>query len=885
MKRLIILPLILLLVISTAAGQTPEKRRYKATEITIPPVINGILDEDIWIKEGTWDDGFTQNRPYNGKPSTQRTDFKILFDKDNLYVAIKAFDSSPDSIVNRLTRRDQADGDLVGIIIDSFHDLRTGFLFGVSSAGVKYDQVFSDDGQKEDASWEPNWWVKTTLNKEGWVAEMKIPFSQLRFEKNSGDVWGFDIARIEYRNDEQTFWQHIPRDAPGFIHLMGELTGLEKIKPRKIFDVTPYDVSKFETFKADPNNPFTAKGNKFGFNGGLDAKVGITNNMTMDLTINPDFGQVEADPSEVNLTAYETFFREKRPFFIEGNNITNFNIGIGDGDVGNDNLFYSRRIGRSPQVGPDINSDAHFKMPMATPILGATKLTGKTQDGLSLGFVEAVTAEVKAKIDFEGETSYQTVEPFTNYLVGRVQKDFNEGKTIIGGIFTGANRFLDNRLTDYLHKSAYSGGFDFTQYFKNKNWMFNLNAAFSQVNGSAKAITSTQMSSARYYQRPDNNYTRFDTTRTSLMGSGGRMQIMKMNGHLFLLGAVTWKTPGFETNDLGYLREADQMISVIAAGYSEWDPKWIYRSYNFNADIFLMNNFGGDITTSGFEWNASTTLKNYWRVWTGGNLLSSSLSTGMLRGGPMMKLPGNLYTRLGVSTDYHKKLSLSVFANRSVGLEKNSNSLYTEIEFAYKPTNYISFTLTPSYNKSYSELQYVTYLTYNNSDRYVFAGIDQKTISASLRINLNLSPNLTLQYWGQPFIASGKYHDYKYILNPLADRYTDRFHTYSPDEIIDQGDNYEIHENPDLNDNYQIGKSDFNYKAFLSNLVIRWEYSPGSSVYLVWSQTRNGVDQVGTLDYFNNLGNLFNRRLFRENENYDLKNVFLVKFSYRFGLK
>jgi hypothetical protein len=884
MKRILISFLSLFLIITFIPAQTPEKKQYKALKIMTPPVINGILDDEAW-KDGQWDDDFTQNRPYNGRAGTQKTEFKILFDENNLYVAIKAYDTSPDSIVNRLTRRDNADGDLAGIILDSFHDLRTGFLFGVSSAGVKYDQMFTDDGQNESSSWDPNWWVKTSINKEGWVAEMKIPFSQVRFEKNSGDVWGLDIARIIYRNNEQDFWQHIPRDAPGFIHLMGEVSGLEQIKPRKIFDVTPYGVAKAETFKSVPGNPFLEKGKKYGLNGGIDAKIGVTNNMTMDLTINPDFGQVEADPSEVNLSAYETFFSEKRPFFIEGNNITNFNLGVGNGDIGNDNLFYSRRIGRRPQGNPDLDDGSYADIPTATTILGAAKLTGKTKNGLSLGFIEAVTAEEKAKIDNKGERTYQTVEPLTNYFVGRVQKDYNEGKTILGGILTSTNRDLDANLANYMHKSAYSGGIDFTQYFKNKNWKFNLSAAFSQVKGTKKALEYTQMSSARYYQRPDNNYTRFDTTRTSLVGSGGRMMIEKLNGHLYLAGATIWKSPGFETNDLGYLREADQILSGAAAGYNQWEPKGIYRSYNINGDAFIMNNFGGNIIGKVFEWNASMELKNYWSVWTGGNLQSSSLSAGMLRGGPMMKLPGSTYARIGFSTDYRKKLTFDVYLNGSKGWENYSGNLNTGVDLSYKPTNYISFTVSPAYSKSFSELQYVTILTYNNSDRYLFASIDRKTISASLRVNLNLSPNLTFQYWGQPYVASGKYYDYKYILDPMAKSYRDRFHTYTTNQITAGSDNYSIDENTDGTVDYSFGKTDFNYKAFLSNLVIRWEYSPGSSVYLVWSQTRSGYNPTGNMDYFNDMGDLFDRKLFKEDDNFDLKNVFLVKFSYRFGLK
>lgn len=880
MKRYLTAFLTFLVINAITFGQSAEngKKQYKAVKVATPPVINGILDDEAW-QNGIWIDDFTQFEPYNGRAASQRTEFKIIFDEDNLYVAFKAFDTSPDSIVNRLSRRDNSDGDLVGIILDSYHDLRTGFLFGISSSGVKYDLVFTNDGQNEDSSWDPNWWGKTSINNEGWIAEMKIPFSQVRFEKNSGDIWGLQVARVLYRKNETTFWQHIPKDAPGLVHLFGELAGLENIKPRKIFDVTPYAVGKIETFKAEPGNPFLEKGRLSKINGGIDAKIGVTNNMTMDLTINPDFGQVEADPSEVNLSAYETFFSEKRPFFVEGNNITSFGIGIGDGDVGNDNLFYSRRIGRRPQGYPELQDGMYADVPKATTIIGAAKLTGKTKNGLSLGFIEAVTAEEKAEIYKEGETTYETVEPLTNYFVGRVQKDFNEGKTIIGGMLTSTYRDLVPSLEDLMHKSALSGGIDFTQYFKEKKWMFNLNAALSQVSGTQAAIENTQRSSARYYQRPDNDYVKFDPTRTSLTGSGGRMQFGKLNGHLNIMGAMIWKTPGFETNDLGYLREADQVLSVLWFGYSQWEPKWIYRRYNINADVFLINNFGGDIVTKGFEWNFSTTLKNYWNFWTGGNLGTKMQDATMLRGGPMMTLPGRAQFRLGFSTDYRKKLQLQVFTNFFRGFEKYNTFTNAGIDITYKPTNYLSISINPGYNKSFSELQYVTKTSFDNNDRYIFASIDRNTLNASLRVNLNITPDLTLQYWGQPFVASGKYYDHKYILDPMADKYSDRFHKYADDQIFIGSDSFDIDENTDGTIDYGFDRTDFNVQEFLSNFVVRWEYSPGSTVYLVWSQTRSGFNSSGTMDYFNDMGDLFNADLNKPH------NVFLVKFSYRFGLK
>ena len=877
MTRIIILSMSAIFFFQIGFGQTTEKKQYTATRIITPPVINGILDDEAW-KSGTWAGGFTQNQPYSGRPESQRTEFKILFDDNNLYVAIKAYDTSPDSIVNRLSRRDQQDGDLAGIIIDSFHDLRTGFLFGVSSTGVKYDHMMTNDGLNDDPTWDPNWWVKTSINSQGWIAEMKIPFSQVRFEKNSGDVWGFDVGRVLYRKNETTYWQHIPKDAPGLMHLFAELKGLEQIRPRKIFDITPYGVARTETFQTVPSNPFQAKGKLSSLNGGIDAKIGVTNNLTMDLTINPDFGQVEADPSEVNLSAFETFFTEKRPFFIEGNNITNFSLGIGDGEMGNDNLFYSRRIGRQPQGYPNLKDGWYADVPVQSTILGAVKLTGKTKNGLSLGFVEAITAPMKAVIDTVGGRMTQTVEPLTSYLVGRVQKDLNNGNTLIGGIFTGTNRQLDADVIRFMHKAAYTGGGDFTQYFHEKNWMFNLNLAFTLVEGSRKAIENTQRSSAHYFQRPDNNYLILDTNRTSLAGSGGRMQIQKLNGHWNFMSATTWKTPRFETNDLGYIRVADQILSVLWTQYNQYEPKWFYRNYNINWDIYSIWNFGADNISKGFEWNANMNLKNFWNVYTGGAIRSNNLDQTILRGGPMMKTPGNVSGRIGLSSDNRKKLILNASVSYTGGFEKCSNDFSAGAGISFKPTNWLVVSFNPGIGRSFSELQYVTSLNVNAREKYIFASIDRKTLSTSFRVNLNLSPNLTLQYWGQPFFATGKYYNHKLITDPMATRYRDRFRIYSENQIALVGNAYNIDENANGSTDYSFDNRDFNVQDFLSNLVIRWEYNPGSSVYFVWSQTRNS-STGSDMDILNDMGKLFSTT---DNKPH---NVFLIKFSYRFGLK
>ena len=883
MKRILAGFLSFILFAAVTSGQGEEKAKYRAVRVLDPPVINGTLDDEAW-KAGTWAGGFTQWEPYNGREPSQRTEFKILFDDENLYVAIKAYDTSPDSIVRRLTRRDNTDGDMVAVIFDSYHDLRTGFWFGVSAGGVRNDEFMSNDGQNEDSSWDPNWWVKTSVDREGLNAEMKIPFSQLRFEKNSDGVWGLEVIRVTYRKNETSIWQAIPHDAPGLIHLMGEMTGLEGIKPRKILDITPYGVAKTERYKSEPGNPFaTGKGSNL--NAGLDAKIGVTNNLTVDLSVNPDFGQVEADPSVVNLSAFETFFEEKRPFFIEGNNITNFGIGIGDGGLGNDNLFYSRRIGRRPQGNAE-SFGGYVDSPESTSIIGAAKLTGKTQNGLSVGFLEAVTAREDALVDTNGTRMSQAVEPLTNYFVGRVQRDIKSGNTIIGGMVTGVNRYMQDiplvgeesgNLINRLPGTAYTGGLDFTQYFKEKTYMFNVNAAFSRIHGTEQAILRAQQSSARYFQRPG-SYVSLDSTRRSLTGSGGRVQFQKSgNGHFQFLTAFLWKTPGFEINDLGYQRDADQLLEVFWVGYRLWEPKSFYRSVNINFNQYTTWNFAGDHLSDGGNINGNISFKNYWQAGGGAEINVNRVSNTLLRGGPLIKMPGSVNGWFFVQTDNRKKLILSANGNFGSMFLNGASNLGISPGITFKPANTLTMSVSPSFSKSFNELQYIDQTSYGPLNRYLFGSIDQKVISLSFRLNFNFTPDMTLQYWGQPFIASGKYYDFKYITNSWASDYQDRFSVLDQDRIhLVNNEYYSIDENGDNTEDYTFDKPDFNVREFLSNLVIRWEYNPGSSLYLVWSQTRSDSDPEGEMDYFDNMGDLFR---------YRPHNIFLVKFSYRFGLK
>jgi len=839
------------------------------------PVIDGNLDDPAW-QSAEWATDFIQHEPYEGNPPSQETAFKILYDDDNVYVAFRAFDTNPDSIVRRLTRKDDIDGDFVGIMFDSYLDYRTAFAFIVSSAGVKMDLIISNDGENEDDTWDPIWWVKTSVDDKGWTAEMKIPLSQLRFDKDKEQIWGLEAIRSLYRKDEKSFWQHIPRDAPGFVHLFGELHGLSDITPKKQIEIAPYVVASTERFKKEEANPF-ATGKLNGINAGIDGKIGVTNNMIIDFTLNPDFGQVEADPSRVNLSAFEIFFEEKRPFFIEGKNIFNSPLNFfDDDDLGAENLFYSRRIGRSPQHWPDLEDNEYADVPTSTTILGAAKLTGKTKNGLSVGILESVTANEKAEIDKESERRFETVEPLTNYSVTRIQKDYNKGNTILGGVFTTTNRSIKDPALNFLHTSAYTGGFDFSHSWKERTYSVMIKTCFSHVKGSQDALIRTQKSSARYFQRPDNDYAKLDSGRTYLAGHGGTVAVGKFaNGHWRYAGFIFWKSPGLELNDIGFMTQADWIMQVLWAGYRIWEPFSIFRELNINFNQWTIYDFGGNLNYKGGNINLNTQFKNYWYFNAGINPQFAGRSNDILRGGPSMLVPGTTNAWINIASDQRKKFTYGFMISQNWGFEKSGRYQNYGLFLSCQPVNALNISLNPFLNLSDRNLQYVTTMDFEPEDRYIFASIDQKTAGLSLRLNLSITPNLSIQYWGQPFISAGDYTDFKKITDPKADKYTDRYHTFTGDEITyNSTDNiYMVTDEPGMT--YSFSNPDFNIKEFKSNFVARWEYVPGSTLYVVWSQGSSRYNSYGDFNLRKDMNDMIDIHP---------HNIFLIKLSYRFGL-
>lgn len=852
------------------------KKVYNTKRTEIAPQIDGQLNDEVW-NSVSWDGNFTQWEPNEGSKPTQDTKFKILYDAKNLYVAVRCFDTDPSKIVSRLSRRDGFDGDWIEVNIDSYHDFRTGFSFTITAAGVKGDEAISANGSGWDRSWNPIWYAKTAIDDQGWTAEFKIPFTQLRFNDNEEQVWGLQLHRRDFRLEERSLWQRIPRDLPGWVSNFGELRGIKNIKPQKQIEIQPYVVTQMETFQEIPGNPFkTGKDSKL--NLGLDGKIGVTNNLTVDFTINPDFGQVEADPSAIALDGFQIFQEEQRPFFVENKNIFDYRItnSQAGGPFGRDNLFYSRRIGRQPQGYTTAGPGEYVDTPKNSSILGAAKFSGKTKAGWSIGLLEAVTEEETAEIDKNGIRRFEVVEPLTNFFLTRLQKEFNESNTFIGGIFSATNRNLNNTQIDYLHTSAFTGGLDFKHQWNNRDWYVGGNVVLSKVSGSKTAILNTQLSHLRYFQRVDATHVSVDPNRTSLSGHGGNFQIGKTGGEkINFESGVTWRSPGLEMNDMGFQRNADDITHYTWIGYRILKPFSVFRTFRFNYNHWTSFNFEGKHTYLGFNINSRAEFKNNWKLSGGMHYAALDFSDAALRGGPMLRLPSSFNTFAKLDSDSRKKVQYGIEFNQTSG---ESNSFYNynaSLEVRYVPINSFNISVSPSYSYNNENLQYVQTLSYAGASKYLNASLQQDTFSMSIRLNYTIKPNLSIQYYGAPFISRGRYTNFKYITNAKAEQFENRFQKYNQNQLNFDvvNDRYLVDENTDSVTDYSFGNPNFSIVEFQSNLVARWEYIPGSEVFLVWSQGIRGA------------GNPMDKLLPSLNDvifGQKAHNIFLIKATYRF---
>lgn len=884
--RNICLFILLLQSLAAAAQMNPAdsiiRKKYYTQSLSGTITLDGIPSEEAW-NTVEWAGDFIQWQPNEGKPPSQPTSFKILYDEKYLYVAYRCYDAAPDSIVRRMGRRDEFPGDWIEINIDSYHDLRNAFSFTLSASGVRSDEFASSDGNNWDENWNPIWFAKTHMDDQGWTAEVKIPLSQLRYGSESDKVWGLQVTRRFFRKEERSYWQHIPQNSGVWVSRFGELHGLKNIPLHRQVEIAPYVIAQADKYKKEPGNPF-AKGFDTKLTVGLDGKLAVTNDLILDFTINPDFGQVEADPSQVRIDGFQNFFGERRPFFVESRNIFDYQLTGSEagGDYDSDLLFYSRRIGSSPHGYPDVQNGEHVKYPQNTSILGAAKFSGKTKKGWSIGILESITQREMATIDHTGERRKELVEPLTSYFVGRLQKDIKSGNTIIGGIFTAVNR--EKGLSDVLHRSAYSGGLDFLQYWKNRTWYLRGNVVFSQVQGSKEAILNTQTAFEHLFQRAGAPEVSVDSTRTSLTGMGGTVRFGKIGGRQGKRGqilrfetGVTLRSPGLELNDIGFLLTSNQINHFTWAGVHWQRPFFLFRTARINYNHWSRWDYGGQFLYQGFNMNTHATFNNNWQSGTGATWTVYDVSNTDLRGAASMRRPANLTHNIYVTSDFRKKVYVNVGVFNKWGFGNTIKENELEAEITYQPLNALQVSISGSYSHYWRRQdQFVDAVSYNNTTRTIVGEVKQNTLRFTGRLSYNITPDLTLQYYGQPFITRPLYDHFGYVSDPLAAKYDSRFHVFSPGEISFNNGEYTVDENKDGTPDYSFSKPDFNFVQFRSNLVIRWEYKPGSELYLVWSQG-NTPDASSDLDR-PLTKSLFNHAF----SNDQARNIFLVKCTYRF---
>jgi hypothetical protein len=795
-----------------------------------PPVIDGRENDPVWASIAPTRT-FRQYDPGEDRPPTFETEFRVAFDDRNLYVLVRAYDPHPDSIVRLLSRRDvKTNSDQIGIIVDGFHDRRNANQFAVNPAGVKRDAAHHSD-IVEDFSWDGVWDVGVNIDDKGWIAEFRIPLSQLRFAIREGQTFGLIVAREIARLSERVAWPVFRRSTNRVVSQAGTVTGLRLPAARRV-EILPYAVAR-----SVPDLTAPGRANKTEFSAGLDAKAGIGSNLTLDATINPDFGQVESDPSILNLSAFEVRFDERRTFFQEG-------IGLFRCGSPCDGPFYTRRIGRTPQLRTSAAD------PAFTTILGAAKLSGRLPNGYTLAVLDAVTNEMHG-------AAGNVIEPQTNYFVMRGGHESRDGARSMGILLLDTRRRLDATTEPFLRRSATSFISNFVTRFANNQYEFMAYAGQSYVTGSQAAIAATQRNSVHLFQRPDHEDEEYDPTRTSLTGGAFGGSVKKLFGAVKFETFVRRSTPGQEMNDLGLVPNVNDMHIRQTVSYQQRAPSSWFRSSFSQVSGETHFTVGGMPYARSVNLHASASLKNN----VGGAITSSITDIGAVncvscaRGGPALRQSPKYTIRGDISGDARRQFVPS--ATLIVGRSDEGRSGFTEGNAggSVRVGSRFSTSLALAYNLGVNDQQWVGNFGAALSDttHYTFAHLDQRTLAMVARVNWTATPDLSFQFYGQPFISTGAYSRWRELASPRAEDYDARFRSYGSG-ATPQG---------------------FNVKQFNSNAVVRWEFRPASVLFLVWQQGRaqNNVN-AGTFEASRDINDLFATTP---------QNTLLLKLSYWFN--
>ena len=860
---------------SIAAQSVPVKSARAARLVGAPPHIDGVLDDVAWVQAPVIAD-FVQKIPVEGAPPSVPTEVRILYDDHGLYVGARLKRPDPDAIRTSVTRRDgDSDAEVFTISLDPYLDRRTAYSFSVSSGGVRGDAYHAQDSEDSgrEAQYDPVWDARTRVDTEGWTAEMHIPFSQLRFNASAEQTWGLELTRNIPDKNERLQWILIPVSAAGFSSHFGRLEGIAGIPPARRLELLPY-VAGEVSYRANvnPRNPFD---DKLGGRAGGDLKYGLGPNLTLDATVNPDFGQVEADPAVVNLTAFETIFEERRPFFIEGNELL---TGRGQSFIGRPSWFYSRRIGAAPR---GFASGDFVDAPTNTTIASAAKVTGRLASGLSIGALAAVTPrEYAHTFDTTDVVRDEVaVEPPSSYGVLRLQQEFGTRQSNVGASVTHVRRWLDDRggLKQLLPTNAVAGGVDWRLRYREGMYEITGWLGGSRVDGDAAAIARLQRGSAHYFQRPDQDHIAYDPTRTSLSGGTASIRFDKNAGRFTLAGAqISFRSPEFEINDAGQMRSGDDIDYNADIQLRDTKPNQYVRYYQLGTSVQGGRNFGGIQQYLRLNENFQFTLHSFWRLTGGVQLQRRSLSDDLTRGGPLMGTP-NAYV-----------LTAQVTSRPNVAKTWTARTQYYDDEFggwrwdlstglSIRPASQWQASVDPTYSHSVDGRQYVmtradgSQTTFGG--RYIFAYIERSTLSARFRLNYALTPNFTIEGYAEPFAASGRYYDFGELLAPRS-RALRTYGASGTGTSISQ-DSAGVSRVTDGATTFAIPRLDFNRLSFRSNLVMRWEWLPGSTAFLICQQSRQNQTPAGEL--------VGPRDVWKSTQAAG-DNIFVVKVSYWLGI-
>jgi hypothetical protein len=861
---------------SLSAAHTP----VRAIRLSSPVNIDGALNEEVWKSPDPTTE-FLDLDPVEGATPSQRTEVRVAYDDDAIYIGARMYDTAPDSIITRLARRDvEISADRFSVYLDPYHDRRSGYYFKVNAAGTLYDGTISNDGWT-DSSWDGVWTGRARRDAQGWTAELRIPFSQMRFVVDGGEnIWGINFSRNIARNAEGVYLVYQPKKESGFVSRFPHLTGLSQLPRSGSVELIPYVTAKAEYLEHTEGDPFYDGSRHTGDAGG-DLRMSVAGKLTLNATVNPDFGQVEVDPAVVNLSDFETYYPEKRPFFVEGS--SNFRFG----NEGANNywgfnwpeptFFYSRRVGRPPQ-GEEPSGD-YVRMPSATTILGAAKLTGKIAPTWNFGTLHALTAKEHADVSTDGFTSEAEVEPLTYYGVVRTQKEFPRRQQGLGFMANWALRSFDSpEMRDALNSQSYMGGVDGWVFLDRKQtYVVSGWSVVSHVRGTEQRMIDLQRDPRHYFQRPDADHVEVDSSTTHLTGSGTRLWINKQNGQVIMNGALGYMTPSFDVNDVGFMSRTDVINGHFGMGYKWTDPnKW--RKYqDYIVAVFANYDWQGNPTWLGTYAEGSTEFINNYSWSYHAALNPQTISNRRTRGGPLMITdPGY---ELGTYFDTDSKSKLFYYVDAGMYSQPKPGSwnsyLYPAVE--WKPVSNFNVSIGPGWERVVEDAQYVgTYddptATATYGQRYVFSDLNQTTVSANIRLNCSFTPSASLELYLQPLVSSGDYTDFKELARPRSYEFNHYGQSGSTwDETTGTADPDGAGPAPPI----EIGNPDFNFRSLRGNAVFRWEYRPGSTLFLVWTQERVDSESYGNLDFSHSMHSLVDKQP---------QDVFLAKVTYYLGM-